>query len=69
MANKRHPYNFGSHENVRRFRHDMRMALAERHRINNPYGRPLVPIPELDAWADRARDHYQMTWSEEGGTW
>ena len=61
---KRYPYNFGKPDDYERFRQDMRTAL-HRVNINAPYGRPLVPIPELDQWRGRALVRYKLL--PEGG--
>ena len=56
---KRSPYRFDSAQDRERFRHDMRSAL-QRVNIHAPYGRPLVPIPELDQWRGRALVQYEL---------
>jgi hypothetical protein len=37
---------------VRRYREGMRRGLPRYH-LNNPYGRPLVPVPALTRWQHR----------------
>jgi hypothetical protein len=66
MRVRKAPYNFGKPEDVRRYHADMAAALA-RVNINRPYGRPLVPIPQLDDWHARTCRSYGAGGDDHGG--
>ena len=52
MRRQRSSWRFDTPEGIAIYQQAMRRALSTVN-INRPFGRPLVPIPELENWHER----------------